>query len=331
MKRTSPNGTVLGSLAAGLAAAAARPGLVAMLWSCHLVLGFAITIPMFRWLYDATAFRPAADVIASRFSFGWLAELLQLDNSSMIRILQGGVAGGALIAILASPLLIAATLASLRDGLLRRSALGAAAATFYWPFLRVIVFGRALALAAGGLIAMVLRFALAPLRHATWEGGSFLAGAIQVAGTLLVTMFLLAVVDYALVRLEADRSRAGLRAWLAGLQFALRRPAITHRVWAGAGVILAVAVSIFIAIREVTATALPEAFAFAVALAVQQAFMLARTWLRVGLLGAEQHAFERAREPEMAIGVEEEVTTIPSAAAGAPDAMPDGALQEADR
>jgi hypothetical protein len=332
--KTFPNGGVLGSLTAGLGAAAERPGIVAMLWSCHLVLGFAIAIPMFRWLYDATAFRPAADVLASRFSFGWLAELLQLDNSSMIRILQSGAAGGALIAILASPFLISATLASLRDASLRRASLAAAATTLYWPFLRVIVFGRAFALAAGGLIAVVLRFALTPLSDATWEGGFFLAGAIQVTAAVLVTVFLLAGVDYALVCLEAGRSRTGLRAWLAGLRFAVERPALAVGVWVGAGVMLALAIGVFAAVREITlpgATALPEAVAFAFALVVQQAFMLGRTWLRVGLLGAEQHAFEHAREPSLAIGCEEGVTTMRDAAAEAPpDAMPERAVRQAD-
>jgi hypothetical protein len=59
--------------------------------------------------------------------------------------------------------------------------------------------------------------------------------------------------------------------------------------------------------------------------------MLGRVWLCVVLLGAEQHAFEHAREPSLAIGFEEGVTTMRDAAAEAPpDAMPERAVQQAD-
>jgi hypothetical protein len=302
------------SLVVGLRAAAARPALVALLWSCHLVLGFALAIPMFRWLYEATAYRPAADAMASRFSFGGLAELLQFDSVSVPGILQAGVAGGALVAILISPLLIAATLASLRDGSLRRAEPGSGAAALYWPFLRAIVFGRALALGAGGITATVLRLALKPLRDSSWEPGFLWAAAIQVAGAGLVVVLLLAAVDYALVRLEAGQSRGALRAWWAGAGFALSRPMLTLGVWAGAGVVLALALTVFVALREITTSAgaaLPAAAAVATAFVLQQAFMLSRTWLRVGLLGAEQHASAYVREPSLAVDPDVATNTTP--------------------
>ena len=142
-----------------------------------------------------------------------------------------------LIAILASPLLIAATLASLRDASRAPRDLGAAAATLYWPFLRVIVVGRGLALAAARADRDG-RCAWRSRHCATQLGAGISLGARNSGrhGAALVAVFLLAAVDYALVRLEAGRSRAALRAWLAGLRFALARPALTLGVWAGAGV-----------------------------------------------------------------------------------------------
>ena len=171
----------------------------------------------------------------------------------------------------------------------------------YWPFLRVIVFGRALAVAAGGVTAAVLRLALEPLNDSTWEAGFFWARGIQAAGAILVVVFLMAAVDYALVRLEADRSRAALRAWLAGVRFAATRPALTFGVWGGAGVVLALALGVFVVLRELRQGDAPGGCAIAVAFVLQQVFMLARTWLRVGLLGAEQHAVSCAREPSPGI------------------------------
>jgi hypothetical protein len=174
---------------------------------------------------------------------------------------------------------------------------GATAVALYWPFLRVIVFGRAAALVAGGLTAAVLRAALRGLSDSPWEPGFLWAAAIQLAGAVLVGVLLLAVVDYALVRLEADRSRAAFRAWLAGLRFVLAKPVLTLGLWAGAAAVFALALGVFAALREVTTAggaALPAEIVVGVTFAFQQSFMLARTWLRVGLLGAEQHVSERA-------------------------------------
>ena len=318
MRPISRQARALDSLTAGLGAATARPALVTMLWSCHLVLGFGLAIPMFRWLYNATAYRPAADALATRFSFGWLVELLQFDSASVLGILQAGVGGGLLVAILASPFLIAATLASLRDGSAGRTDLGSAAAEMYWPFLRVILFGRALALVAGGVTAAVLRLALQPLHDSAWEPGFLWARGIQAAGAAIVVVLLMGAVDYALVRLEADRSRAAVRAWLAGVRFALTRPALTLGLWAGAGVVLAIGIGVFVLLREFTTVAtLPSAVAIAVAVVLQQVFMLARTWLRVGLLGAEQHAVSCAREASLEVDLGVAITIPP-----APDAAP---------
>ena len=117
----------LASLQRGLRMATGRPGLVTAIWSWHLVLGFALAIPMFRWLHAATANRPEADALAGRFSAGALVDLLQFDSAPILRIMQAAVAGGLLVAVIVSPLLIAATLASVRDASRDRRAIAATA------------------------------------------------------------------------------------------------------------------------------------------------------------------------------------------------------------
>jgi hypothetical protein len=219
------------------------------------------------------------------------------------------VAGGLLLAVFASPLLLAATLASVRDASRDRRELGAAAVALYWPFLLVIIIVRAVAAAAAGLTAALAGLALAPLSESAWEPGFLWAAVIQAGTAVLVAVLLFAAVDYALVRLEAGRSPGALSAWLAGVREAITRPGLTLGVWAGAGTVLALAVGIYVTLREFTsrgAVAAPSGVALGIAFVLQQAFMFTRTWLRVGLLAAEQDASGRlgqgGRSPEAAPG-----------------------------
>ena len=300
MRRTARHPRLRDSLSSGFAAATARPVLLTLLWLWHLALAFALAIPFFRWLYDATAYRPAADAFAQRFSFGGLRELLQLDGAPILSLLQASVAGGVIVAVIVSPLLLATTLASLRDRGLGRRELGAVAASLYWPFLGAIVFGRGVALTAAGLTAAALRIALRSLSDSAWEPGFLLAAALEIGAAVLIGVLLLAAVDYGLVRLEAGASRGPFRAWLAGVRFAFTHPVLTLGIWGGAGAVFAAGAGMFIALRQLTSpagTALPGAAAIAVSVILQQVFVFARTWLRVGLLGAEQHAFVRGGAP----------------------------------
>jgi hypothetical protein len=323
-RRTDHHGA-LDSLRHGFRVAARRPGVVTAIWGWHLVLGFALALPMFRWLYAATAYRPEADALAERFSIGGLIDLLQFDSAPILRIMNTAVAGGLLVAVFASPLLLAATLASVRDASRDRRELGAAAAALYWPFLLVIVIGRAVSGAAAGLTAALAGLALTPLSRSAWEPGFLWAAVIQAGTAVLVAVLLLAAVDYALVRLEAGRSPGALSAWLAGVREAVTRPGLTLGMWAGAGSVLALAVGVYATLREFTsrgAVGAPSVVALGVAFVLQQAFMFTRTWLRVGLLAAEQDASGRlgqggGRAPETAPGQ-------------AIDGQPDGA-QNVDR
>jgi len=285
------------SLATGLRHAAARPGLLAAIWAWHLVLGAAFAVPFFRWLHEATAYRPVADALAERFSFSLLVELQQYDTAPVLAILSAGVAGGLFIATLVSPLLAAAALASLRSPALGARELSDVAVSLYWPFLRVIVFGRLAALAGALIVLAALRAVLWPLSESFWEGGWLVAIGLRAAAAGIVGVIMLAAVDFALVRLCEQRSREGLRAWAAGLRFAGSHLALTLALWTGFILMLAAAVTVFVALRELTSiwsARLPTLLVVGVAVILQQLFIGTRAWLRVGLLGAEQHVFAQA-------------------------------------
>ena len=170
----------------GFRVASGRPGLVTAIWCWHLVLGFALALPMFRWLQAATAYRPEADAFAERFSLAGSSTCCSSTAPRSCGSIQAAVWGGVLVAVLASPLLIAATLASVRDASRDRRALAAAAATLYLPFLLLIIIGRGIALAAAGLTAVLAGLALAPLSQSAWEPGYLWAAAIQAVTAVLV-------------------------------------------------------------------------------------------------------------------------------------------------
>ena len=261
------------------------------------MLGAAFAVPFFRWLHEATAYRPVADALAERFSFALLVELQQYDTAPVLAILSAGVAGGLLITTLASPLLAAGTLASLRSPALGARELSDVAVSLYWPFLRVIVFGRLAALAGALIVVAALGAVLWPLSESTWEGGWLVAIGVRAAAAGIVAVILLAAVDFALVRLREQRSREGLRAWAAGLRFAGSHLALTLGLWTGFLLMLAAAVAVFVALRELTSAGsarLPTVLVVGIAVILQQLFMGTRAWLRVGLLGAEQHVFAQA-------------------------------------
>jgi hypothetical protein len=138
---------------------------------------------------------------------------------------------------------------------------------------------------------------LRPLAESSWEAGWLWVVGIRAAAAGIVAVLLLAAVDFALVRLEEQRSRQAFRAWVAGLRFAGSHAVLTLGLWIGCAALLAAAVGAFVGLREATSVgfaSLPTALAVTVAVVLQQLFMLTRTGLRVGLLGAEQHAFALA-------------------------------------
>src|SRR6476659_5331477 len=57
-----------GELRRGVGVAVRQPRLIAALWLWQLVVALAGTLPVFQWLRDTTALRPAADRLLVRFS-----------------------------------------------------------------------------------------------------------------------------------------------------------------------------------------------------------------------------------------------------------------------
>ena len=277
---------VLPWLAAGLRSAAGRPGLLAVIWLWHLALGAALALPVFAWLRAATAHQPAADVLAERWSFPVVGELLQYNQAPLLAMLQSGALGGLAVATATAPLLIALVLRGLGPEAAAGRDLGAAAVRLYWPFLRVLILGRALAFAGAAIVGAAAASAIGPLRTSFGEAGLWLGLALLAGGTLIVGAWLLGACDYALADLAREHGRSAIRAWMRGARCATAHPLATLALWSGSGVLLLLLLVVYTTI----ATSLPSAapWFLPVAVLVQQLFMLGRTWVRAGLLAAEQ-------------------------------------------
>ena len=277
------------ALAAGLRTAASQRRVLVAIWSWHLVVAAAAALPMFTWLRSATAHRPAADVLVERWSFGTVSELLQYTEAPILEMLRSGAVAAVALATVAAPLFIALVLRSLGTDAASSTDLGRAAVRMYWPLLRALILGRAVALAGVALTALGVASAMGPLRASLGEAGLWSGLLLLLAATAIVGMLLLAACDYALVEVVERGGRSAVRAWLRGARAALTHPVAAVLLWAGAGVLLAVLLGLY----GVISARLPVGtMSLVVAgVLVQQLFMLGRTWVRVGLLGAERSVF----------------------------------------
>jgi hypothetical protein len=259
------------------------------IWLWHLLVGAAAAFPMFAWLRNATAYRPAADVLVERWSFGMVAELLQYNQAPIVEMLQSGALAGVALATVAAPLFIALVLRSPGTDAMSSTDLGRAAMRLYWPLLRALLLGRAIALAGIAVAALAVASLVDPLRASLGQAGLWSGLALLLAATAILGLLLLAACDYALVDVAEGRGRSAVRAWLRGARAALTHPIAALLLWGGAGLLLTLLLGVY---GLVSATLPVGTTPLVVAgVLVQQLFMLGRTWLRVGLLGAERTVF----------------------------------------
>ena len=287
--RRRPRAHAAQALAAGLRTAASQRRVLVAVWLWHLLVGAAAALPMFTWLRNATAHRPAADVLVERWSFGMVAELLQYNQAPILEMLRSGALAAVALATVAAPLFIALVLRSLAAGAMSTTDLGRAAVRVYWPLLCALLLGRAIALVGIALTALAFGSLVDPLRASLGQAGFWSGLALLLAATTLVGMLLLTACDYALVDVAEGRGSSAVRAWLRGARAALMYPFAALLLWAGAGVLL----TLLLCLYGLVSAALPVGtMPLVVAgVLVQQSFMLGRTWLRVGLLGAERTVF----------------------------------------
>jgi hypothetical protein len=305
--------TITSSLGSGLAGAWRRPKLVATVWAWNLMVALAAAVPFFRWLREALSNSPEADLLVRRFSFGLFSELLQ-DAGPALNMASAAAFAAVLLGFLGNPLLAGGILEVLgsRDDrpLLHRFFRGAG--HFYGRFLRLLLLSTVAAAIVAALVAGLLGAALRPLRESAWEPGDQVAGLLVMAAVVVVLALFWLGLDYARIQVSRGDSRGMWRASLSGLRFALRYRGKTFGLLAAYWILLGIMAAAYLAFRQ----AVPSHTAGLIALmfVAQQAFVLARTGLRVAALASERE-LHLALRPAVGLAPlpEREVPAAPAA------------------
>ena len=269
----------------GLEAAGRNKRLAVTLWLFNLALAAAAATPGWRALDDAIALLPAADSLAESFSFGVLADLVELRPG-----LIGGL-GAAAAAVFGLGLLVGLVASGGALEVLTSSddrpfahRFGRGAFRFLSRFLRL----GAITLVLAALLALLVAGPLLALnRYVRRETGSeWLALAVffaaVVAGGLVVLLELL-VQDAARVLVVRGDLRRVLPALRSAVALVWHHPGRWLGAWASNAVLLGLAFTAYLALANV----IPAGPALLALVLLQQLFVLIRCGLRVALQGAE--------------------------------------------
>jgi hypothetical protein len=284
------------SVARGLRAGLAAPGVVFVLWGWSLLLALAATAPLAAWWFATVPYLPEADGAGDGLPLRLLAELLSYDRTRLSPIVAGVVAGLALVAMVGHAFLAGGVIAML----MRARPLGVAPPEYGVPFMPS--FGREAGrffarnvrlllvhLVAGGAIVLALAAVgvavVWPWRASVHPIPAGLSLAVPAALLALGLAFFSMVLDYARIRLVAGDARVMLAVWLGAVGFVARRFAGALGIWLALTLAVLAAAVLFGFFRALV----PATTWFQIALLVvaQQAFMIVTTGLRVARLSAE--------------------------------------------
>jgi hypothetical protein len=279
----------------GLAAARHNPRLAVTLWLLNLALALAAGVPAWLALRSAIGLLPGADALREGFSLGVLFDLVELRPG-----LLGGLALSALgiggLGLLVGAAATGGALEVLtgRDHRPFAHRFGRGAGRFFFRFIRAGL----LAGVPGALVTALVAFPLfAVLGRVRRESGAELLSNLLLIGGLglagLVVLVTLLVLDAARVRIVREDARRVLPLLRSGVAVVLGHPLKWLGTWGVNALLGLAALGLYLAFRNtVPAGEPPLIFLMVVA---QQAFVLARSWLRVALLGSETALVERLR------------------------------------
>jgi hypothetical protein len=304
---TRSDGGRLGGVAAvrrGLALAWQHKRVVLLAWGLVLVLAWLASLPAWRWLDTLLADAPEGDRLLDGLNAPLLKELFQYDRSPTPAIVIGSTWAFFLVALVLNPFTSGGVIGSLlpkdeggprttvtqrfvRDGV-----------RFYWRFARVLMLAGMLGFVLASLFAGVMESVAALVAERGWEVADLWVSAVTIAGGLAVLGVTSLVIDLARIGIARDDDG---RVWThiaRAIRFLLRHARAMFGVVAALGVLLAMAVALYLLVANVTT---PRRWPLIVlAMVWQQAFALTRTGLRVSMLAAET-ALVLDREPNVSV------------------------------
>ena len=286
---------ILAATREGLGALRRAPRLAVVLWLVNLALALAAGVPGFLALRSAIGLLPGADALGDGFSLGVLVDLLELRPGLLGGLFLSalGVAGLGLLAGAAATGGALEVLMS-RDDRPFAHRFGRGAGRFFARFLRAgLLASLAGALAAALLAGPLLAVGGRMRRESGQEALALFVSLGGVAVAALVVVLSLLALDAARIRIVREDARRVLPLLRSGFAVVLGHPVKWLGTWGLNALLVALALALYVAFRNaVPAGTLPLVLLMVVA---QQAFVLARSGLRVALLGSEIALLDRLR------------------------------------
>lgn len=300
------------SIRNGLQTAWRQPRLVILLWAWNLTLGMIVALPMWAWLRGALDLSVEGESFLGRFNIGVLADLTKYADPNPFDLMGAGVRGALLVALVASAFTNGGILEVLGSPDDRRTFMHRffrGGGHFFWRFVRLSALAGVGAVLVSGIVAAATSAALQPLSDAESGYGPYLAGLVTLAAIAVFGGLFVLALDYARIRVANDDSRGMFRAYVAALAFVLRHALATYGMAAAILIIVGILLLLYVGHETVWTTSGWGTLLLLVI--VQQAVVLARTGLRVALVGAERDYF-LAHQPPAAQPVVQPVPPAPA-------------------
>lgn len=279
------------SITVGVREAWRHPKLVWLLFAWYALLALVPALPAWSWWNGVLGASPEAASALQRFDLGVFLDLTAGKGINGLGLLTGAAVAVGAIALLSSAFVFGGILEVVatqddRRPFMHRFFRGGG--HFFWRFLRLAaIAGVCLALATG-VVSGLQTVAISAASDSEWEPAAYLAGAGGVAVFLVVAGFFLLALDYARIRVSRDDSRGMFRAYFSGVAFVARRLPTVY----GIAIVIVALESVLVLSYIAYETNTPAAgtwVAIASLVLVQQVVVFGRVFLRVALVGAEQH------------------------------------------
>jgi hypothetical protein len=282
----------------GLATIRRQSRLCRLLWLITLCFAAMSTMPLFQWWKKALGQAPGADRILDGFHFQILRELIAYDLNSLWQIVFQYTGLLLLLTLLSSIFIAGGTLHILTD---RESGLtiarfGTGAGRYFWRFFRLfLLWGVCLILL---LILLVSIFSplLSLFSDNGWEPTTFIAWIFLFILLAMVIGCFLVILDYARIRIVVDSSGSIIRSLFFALHFVLfqaPRALVVAAVFGSLSFVLW-----FFGYILSVLIARPSLLGILAMAVFHQILQLARSSLRIGMLGAHIDLFQKSRDQE---------------------------------
>jgi hypothetical protein len=301
---------VVTSVVSGLSAAVRERRLVLVMWLLHLAVALIVVFPFWVWAQRALGTSVEAQALLGGLDLAVFADVLEESSPAIVMVALALLA--VLVVAAAGAALVSGGVLAVLIGRARAAEAGAATGPgssrervlarffegggrYFWRNLGLMAITAVALLVIGGLVFGLARAATAPLEDSLSEAGAWARTFAPVAAAGLVLVLLILVLDFARAALVAGDRRGVWRSWLAGARFVAGRLPAAGALWLAFGLLVVLGGGLYLAVQGLAPAGTWPAIWLMVLM--QQAFVLWRGMMRVGLVAAQIHLATACRMP----------------------------------